>query len=361
MKGARINPLTISIDREADFAARDSYVLSHPRGLGYQLSAFGKAVGQAYGFETLYLTARNGRRISGILALTALSISGKSIALVSAPYCDAAGILGDSPAVEKALLDAGLWLARKRGIPRVSLRNSSAVAGIDPKITRHPGKVRLVLTLPDDPASLLAGLKAKVRSQVKKPVRDGLRFSLGGRELLQPFFSVFSENMRDLGSPVHSIDWIDEILRAYGNRAHIGLVRTPGGKPAAVGLILCHPVTVSIPLASSVRRYNRMNPNMLLYWKFLEFACRNRFQRFDFGRSTPGEGTYRFKAQWGATPEDLHWADFDPFASNPAVPLSPNRPAGLSPVRKAAEQTLSRTPLALATFIGRCVRKYIPL
>ena len=27
----------------------------------------------------------------------------------------------------------------------------------------------------------------------------------------------------------------------------------------------------------------------------------------DFGRSTPDEGTYKFKEQWGAEPVPLHW------------------------------------------------------
>ena len=35
----------------------------------------------------------------------------------------------------------------------------------------------------------------------------------------------------------------------------------------------------------------------------LAAGCR----RFDFGRSTPGEGTYNFKKQWGARPTLLHW------------------------------------------------------
>jgi len=29
-------------------------------------------------------------------------------------------------------------------------------------------------------------------------------------------------------------------------------------------------------------------------------------ESFDFGRSTAGSGTYRFKEQWGAVPRQLH-------------------------------------------------------
>jgi serine/alanine adding enzyme len=31
------------------------------------------------------------------------------------------------------------------------------------------------------------------------------------------------------------------------------------------------------------------------------------FKYFNFGRSTKGTGTYRFKQQWGAKPKQLYW------------------------------------------------------
>ena len=46
---------------------------------------------------------------------------------------------------------------------------------------------------------------------------------------------------------------------------------------------------------------------MLLYWTVFKFACDRSFKTFDFGRSTPDEGTYRFKEQWGAKPVPLYW------------------------------------------------------
>jgi len=46
---------------------------------------------------------------------------------------------------------------------------------------------------------------------------------------------------------------------------------------------------------------------MLLYWSMLEYACNRGYRHFDFGRSSPDEGTYRFKKQWGTTPCPLNW------------------------------------------------------
>jgi lipid II:glycine glycyltransferase (peptidoglycan interpeptide bridge formation enzyme) len=39
---------------------------------------------------------------------------------------------------------------------------------------------------------------------------------------------------------------------------------------------------------------------MLLYWTMIRDSIERGYKVFDFGRSTPNEGTYNFKKQWGA-------------------------------------------------------------
>jgi hypothetical protein len=46
---------------------------------------------------------------------------------------------------------------------------------------------------------------------------------------------------------------------------------------------------------------------MLLYWTLIRHAIAERRLIFDFGRSSPDAGTYRFKEQWGARAEALCW------------------------------------------------------
>ena len=46
---------------------------------------------------------------------------------------------------------------------------------------------------------------------------------------------------------------------------------------------------------------------MLLYWSLLEYSSDHGYTTFDFGRSSVEASTYRFKAQWGAEPHQLHW------------------------------------------------------
>jgi lipid II:glycine glycyltransferase (peptidoglycan interpeptide bridge formation enzyme) len=207
-------------------------------------------------------------------------------------------------------------------------------------------------------------MKAKVRSQINKPQRDGLTAKLGQMELIHEFYMVFAENMRDLGSPVHSRHWIEAVVRAYGEQCRIAVVYTPQGEVAAAGIILLHPNLVVIPWASTRQRFNRMNPNMLLYWTFLSFACDHGYPQFDFGRSTPDEGTYRFKKQWGASPQPLYWYELPTQLGQGAEAQteSPSlRQRAINRGTSLVAKLWQKLPLPVANALGPKVRKYISL
>jgi FemAB-related protein (PEP-CTERM system-associated) len=331
----------------------DAYVEQHPSGLAYHRYAWRLAVESGYGFSGYYLLAEEGGAVRGLLPFIKLSRPGGSADLVSLPYCDVGGFLADSSMVETELLAAAVSLATELECDSLDIRNAD---NADSHYCQPGQKVRMVLPLPNSSEELMAGLKSKLRSQVRKPIRDGLTVQLGGEELLDSFYSVFSENMRELGSPVHSRAWFFSILDAYADNVRVGLVSTPDGEPAAAGILLLNGSGVSIPWASSLRRYNRMNPNMLLYWTFLAFATDNGYQKFDFGRSTVDETTYNFKKQWGAQPVSLHWVHYDR-----AGHIQEELNGQPSTMRKAAEACWRRLPLPVCNWIGPHVRRYISL
>jgi len=340
---------------EQDQPAWDDYVQNHPDGLAYQLFAWQQAVTAAYGFKPRSVLAEKNGKVCGLFPLIDFCVPGRGSTLISLPYCDVGGVLGDSPEVVEQLL---AFIAEESAYNNChfEVRSTDELPVAGPNLT---DKVRMLLVLPDNSEKLLAGLKSKLRSQVKKPLRDGLTAKIGGWELVREFYPIFARNMRDLGSPVHSRCWIESVLASYGDNSRVGVVYTPDGIPAASGIILLHRKTVSIPWASAVREYNRLNPNMLLYWTFLSFAADSGYQQFDFGRSTPDEGTYRFKQQWGANPQPLYWHDLSPLA---AKYHKANISAG-SPTRKRqmVGGVWKKLPLPVANLLGPVIRRYLSL
>jgi CelD/BcsL family acetyltransferase involved in cellulose biosynthesis len=126
-------------------------------------------------------------------------------------------------------------------------------------------------------------------------------------------------------------------------------------EPVASALVVGCGKTLRNPWASSLRKYSSLGPNMLLYLRMLEHACDSGYRIFDFGRSTAGEGTYRFKEQWGALPAPLHWYYLSLHGKSVEAETSPT-----DRFRKASRYW-KRLPLVVTRIIGPSIRKHISL
>ena len=345
--------MNIRIATELDQKAWDSYVWNHPDAVAYHQFAWGRAVKNAYGFDPTYLIAEDAGRVVGVLPLVLMKVPFLGKKYVSLPYCDLGGVLSNDAVIADRLIHFSVESAHDANARTLELRSSAT-----DECSSTFNKVCMVLRLPESSDQLMAGFKAKLRSQVKKPVKDGLTAEMGGLDLLDEFYRIVAINMRDLGSPVHSKTWYREVLKAYRENARVGLVRLANGTAVGAGLILLHKQVVSIPWASTLRDYNRYNPNMLLYWRFLSFAADNGYHFFDFGRSTLGEGTYKFKEQWGAGPIPLSWHQVLPQVSKDTPR---HEKTGSASLRDHLECLWRQMPVPLATTLGSRLRGYISL
>ena len=160
--------------------------------------------------------------------------------------------------------------------------------------------------------------------------------------------------MKNLGSPVHASKLFEELAASYGNKLLVSVVYYQN-MPIGGGIILMTDNSASIPWASTVQLYNHLAPNMLLYWSLLSYATDHKLKLFDFGRSTPNEGTYKFKAQWGAAPHAIKWSSYNSEKELVETNSSPGKIRGL------IESTWQKLPLSLTLILGPLVRRFISL
>ncbi|MGB0766454.1 MAG: FemAB family XrtA/PEP-CTERM system-associated protein [Phycisphaeraceae bacterium] len=260
--------------------------------------------------DTSVLMDWHGKRLAGVLplALTRSPLFGKH--LVSLPYLNRAGLLTDDAESGHALIDFAARLAEQHDARYLELRHHGRAFDSDRFTHCRDEKVRMVLDLPTSEDALWSALKAKVRNQVRKGEQAGLSIRFGGDELVAGFYNVFATNMRDLGTPVYPRRLFSAILHNLGERAEIALV-TEESIPIAGAILVYDRVGGSamsqVPSASCLRQFNPICANMWMYHKLLERAIARGASAFDFGRSSEGSGTYRFKKQWGAEPRPTPW------------------------------------------------------
>ncbi|NOQ51993.1 MAG: hypothetical protein GQ578_07255 [Desulfuromonadaceae bacterium] len=208
--------------------------------------AWQRAVKKAYGYDACYLLAEKENKICGVLPLIDFHIPFFGSSLISLPYCDAGGILADDVDVAQKLLKRALSLAQQSGA-KCHIRTTQPLPVGCGNAT---DKVRMLLNLPENSELFLASLKSKLRNKVKKPLKSGYEVKVGSQELIAAFYSVFAENMHELGSPVHSRRWIEAIVSEYKENIRIAVVFAPDGVPVAAGIILARTASSTVTLWS---------------------------------------------------------------------------------------------------------------
>lgn len=340
----------------SDKARWNQYVHAHPQATAYHNFAWVESVEQAYGHSNVSLVALDDHKVVGVLPIVKMQIPLSGHFLCSLPFCDLGHALADNEQVTSALLEQLKYLKDSSGAKKIEYRDS-ALSATSPTATDElqGKKVRMLLPLPETSEQLIKGFKSKLRSQIHKSEKNGLTYQIGNNpELLDAFYQVLIHNMQKLGSPVHSKNWYQALRENYQNDLLISVVYTEG-IPIGAGIVLRNANKACIPWASTLAKYNRLSPNMLLYWSLLKEVTDSGAIEFDFGRSTYGEGTFKFKQQWGAQPVPLNW-------SLPGQQPSPSeervKPGKL---RKIVEQTWPRLPITVTALIGPRIRKYISL
>jgi serine/alanine adding enzyme len=284
----------------------DEFVRSQRGWTHFHLYDWKRVIENVFGHECLYLGAcDDGGRLNGALPLVRVRSRVFGHYLVSMPFLNYGGPLGTSAAVRR-LTDHATQLALESGAGLLELRST---VELDVPLPVSHRKITMLLDLPqNDPAQLWDGFKAKLRSQIRRPQKEGVAVRFG-LEQLDGFFHVFSRHMRDLGTPTQPRRLFQEIADAFPESVWFGCAYL-ADEVVAAGCGFQWNGEFEMTWAASLVEYNRIAPNMLLYWGFMEQAVQQGLSTFNFGRCTPGSGTHRFKRQWGARDVPLWWYQY---------------------------------------------------
>ncbi len=331
-----VRPLTAS-----DATAWDSYVLARPGSHFAQRTAWRTLTSEFFGVEARWWMAHDAaEQIVGVLPL----FRGKDT-LFSAP----GGLLAEDDVAAAALIEHARADVAREGLRWLELRDQARAW---PGLATNPEHATLVLELADDADAQWKRFDAKLRNQIRKAEKSGLHCTRG-RDQVDAFHRVFSENMRDLGTPAMEVRYFARALALYGDDADL-LVVWLGDRPIGGMFTVAHGATITDPWASSLRRFFALCPNNLLYWEAVRGAIAAGARRFDFGRSQPGAGTYRFKVQYGAAPQPLAYQ----YALGTAqeVPTLAAQKSSLD----LAVRIWQRLPLAVTRAVGPRARRLFP-
>src|ERR1044072_3067142 len=156
---------------------------------------------KVFGHDCTYLAARDAAgALIGVLPLVHVRSVVFVNYLVSMPFVNYGGPVGSTAGV-RALVDEAIALAKHRRVKLLELRSGIP---LDTHLKPSHRKITVLLDLPSAPEQLFKQFTPKLRSQIRRPQKEGVTMKFG-RDQLEPFFSVFARNMRDLGTPAQSL------------------------------------------------------------------------------------------------------------------------------------------------------------
>ena len=276
-----------------DFLRWDDYVNQHESASVYHLSAWKPLIEKTFGHLCLYYYAMNENgEICGVLPSVNLKSQLFGNFVVSMPFFNYGGALADDNNIVNKLNEHLQAQAALLNVSHIQYRES--VERTDNVLPVSTSKVNMILQLPETAEALGKLIGSKRRSQIKRPIKEGVSHKIGNAELLDDFYQVFCENMRDLGTPVYGKAFFVNILETFKTNCSICIVYWQG-KPVSAGFLISYKERMEIPWASTLSYANRISVNMYLYWQILSYAIERGCTEFDFGRSTIDEGNRCWK------------------------------------------------------------------
>lgn len=340
-------PLEVRAFAVDDREGWNRFVRGHPEGTFFHLAEWQDVLREALGLAPYYLCAERDGQIQGVLPLALVSSLLFGRALVSTPFCVYGGILGNDEEAHRLLTDHACDLARRLNVDYLELRG---------RRREHPDwpVKELYVTFrkaidPDAEANMKA-IPRKQRAMVRKGMQKRLRTRIDTHT--RDHYDLYSESLRNLGTPVFPRKYLDTLTRTFGEACEI-LTVLHGEMPVASVLSFYFRDEVLPYYGGGGGAARPLAANDFMYWEVMERARQRGIRVFDYGRSKRGSGSFDFKAHWGFEPEPLYYEYYLVRAG--AMPnLSPTNPSYARAIR-----VWQRMPLWVTRVLGPAVAKYL--
>ena len=284
-----------------DYAEWDRFVISHPQGSPFHLTAWRKTIEESYGYKPVYILAQDPTGIQGVLPLFLVRNFAVGKALISSPFAVYGGILAHTETARKALYRRVKELGEEMGVDYIELRNAFPEQCVgESNVSRY---VTFTQTTQADENGLLESLPKKTRNLVRKALKTPFSVRYGVREV-QRLDALHSRNMRRLGTPCFPRRYFERLLENFGDMVDVREVWLED-KMMAVSVNLYYQGQMHTFHAAADTRFNALGPNTFMYFDHLRWAGQNGFPIFDFGRSKKGTGPFDFKRHWNTVMREL--------------------------------------------------------
>ncbi len=336
------------LDISEDCAEWDDYVLKHSAATVYHMSAWGRAVSASMGHDCYYIYVEDNGEICGLVPLIHIKSRLFGNSLISVAFATNGGPIFANPAALSLLDEECRRLSTALNVDFLECRNMAAIHDDWPTKNETYSTFRKDLS-PDNEENMKA-IPRKQRAMVRKGIKFGLKAVI---DLLPDrLFSMYSESVRNLGSPVFPKKLFYCLKQEFGDNCEILTVETPEGQPVSSVMTFYFRDEVVPYYGGGTKEARALAANDFMYWSLMAHAVSQKKCRiFDFGRSKNGTGAFSFKKNWGFEPRALHYE----FILKEGGELPDINP--LNPKYQLMIKTWKKLPLPIANIVGPLISR----
>ena len=295
--------IVIGCADRGDEALWDRFVDAHPSATFFHRYGWSRVMEQSFGHSPHYLVAARSENVVGILPLIHKTSAIFGDALISLPFLSYGGVIADDPEAARALEDHAVGLAEKLRVDYVELRN--ILPGRSDWVRKNETYASFSRAIPPGREAIIKAVPAKGRRHaLRKSLRQGLTFEI--QNDVDDFYAVLSESYRNLGTPIFPKGYFERLIDAFSSDFEICVVRGPGG-PVAASLVFAFRDHVHPFYAGGTAAARSLYANDFLFLNIMGRALERGYERFDFGRSKFGTGSFDYKTYWGFEPQPLNY------------------------------------------------------
>jgi FemAB-related protein (PEP-CTERM system-associated) len=329
----------------------DEFVVACPFATFFHTLGWKRVVERTFSYHSEYFFAEHHGQVLGILPLfETKNIWGKK-SLLSVPFGVYGGICSNNSEAEQALLSVVKKMACERGVYCVELRHQRPL-----RLEELPVK-NLYYTfrrpLSQSMEENLESIPRKQRRMIRQGLKHGLVSKVGGVEMLDEFYGVYANSLKNLGTPVFPRTFFSHLLNEFGPDCRIVGVWKNNRMMAAVMTFFFKDQVLPY-YGGALTEALKYAVYDFMYWELMCFAVERGCRVFDFGRSKKGTGAFDFKRHWGFEPELLPYQFYLPRGGT--IPdMNPSNPKLKLPI-----EIWKRMPLGLTKCLGPFLVKYFP-
>jgi FemAB-related protein (PEP-CTERM system-associated) len=327
----------------------DDFVAAQPDATFFHRAGWQRVIERTFGYRSHCLAAWREGRLAGVLPLFLVPTLPWGHALVSPPQAAYGGPLADGADSREKLLQHARLLGEALGARYIEFRNLAPLEGL-PMKNLYVTFRRAILPTADEN---MARIPRNQRRSIRIGLKSGLTSEVGGGDLLDPFYDLYSYSLRNLGTPTYPRALFANQLAEFASDCRILLVRREG-RPVAAVLSFFFRDEVIPYYAGARREEARYAVNDFMYWSLLCHGMEKGYKVFDFGRSKKASGSYDFKRHWGFEPTPLYY-QYQLVRQRTLPDLTPRNPKF-----SLAIELWKRLPLWLTRRLGPPIVRYFP-